>query len=372
MHGVSSSRPLGLGLGLVLGLCAAATSGCGGADDGGPTSPTVDPAALPYERLSQYGFFAGELADLQPSVGVLPYTVAAPLFSDDAKKGRFIWLPEGETITRTEQDEWTLPTGAIVIKTFFFDTDRSTPGSQSRIVETRLLENAGDEWRSHIYRWNDDETEAEYLRAGADVTLTYTAEDGSSAEQLYLVPDENACGSCHERDDVLRILGLQTHQMNVDVQRDGATINQIAWLDEQGVFDAAVPDPATLPAFADPAGDADLDARARAYLHGNCSHCHRPGGGGGASGLNFLAWADDPAHTGVCKVPAAAGPGAGGNPVDIMPGHPENSIVVFRMASTDPEIKMPELPSLLADTFGVELITEWIAAMPEDDCGVPQ
>jgi hypothetical protein len=30
---------------------------------------------------------------------------------------------------------------------------------------------------------------------------------------------------------------------------------------------------------------------------------------------------------------------------------------------------MPELPSLLSDDFGTDLITEWIAAMPADDCG---
>lgn len=336
-----------------------------------PSGPTIDHAALPYDTLSEYGFFVGELAALEPAEGVLPYQVAAPLFSDDAAKGRFIWLPEGETITRTEADEWALPTGAIVIKTFFFDTDKSAPGSQSRIVETRLLENTGEKWRSHIYLWNDEQTEAERVRAGADVTLDLVAEDGSAAQQLYLVPDENACGSCHERDDVLRLLGVTTHQMNVEVERDGQTVNQLRWLADAGVFDEALPEPESLPAFPDPWGDAELDARARAYLHGNCSHCHRPGGGGGASGLNFLYWAEDPAHSGECKVPAAAGPGAGGNPVDIMPGHPERSIVIYRMSSTDPEIKMPELPSLLSDRAGVELITEWIAAMPEDDCGVP-
>lgn len=129
-----------------------------------------------------------------------------------------------------------------------------------------------------------------------------------------------------------------------------------------------LPAPETLPALAPPDGDGDLDARARAYLHGNCGHCHRPGGGGGASGLSFLAWEDNPAVYGVCKVPAAAGAGAGGRSYDIVPGSPEDSIVVFRMASTDPAIKMPELPSLLSDAFGVELITEWIAAMPGDGC----
>jgi hypothetical protein len=140
---------------------------------------------------------------------------------------------------------------------------------------------------------------------------------------------------------------------------------------EQGIIAGDVPDPASLPAFPDPAGDADLDSRARAYLHGNCGHCHRSGGGGGASGLSFVAWEDNPLTFGICKVPAAAGPGAGGRPLDIVPGDPDRSIVVFRMDSTDPEIKMPEVPSLLSDDFGVELVTEWIAAMPPNDCGLP-
>ena len=55
---------------------------------------------------------------------------------------------------------------------------------------------------------------------------------------------------------------------------------------------------------------AAIDARARAYLHANCSHCHRPGGGGGPSGLSFVAWDDDPAVYGVRKIPAAAGAGS--------------------------------------------------------------
>jgi hypothetical protein len=76
----------------------------------------------------------------------------------------------------------------------------------------------------------------------------------------------------------------------------------------------------------------------------------------------------DTAELGSCKLPAAAGPGAGGRRYDITPGSPEESIVVFRMASADPEIKMPELPNLLPDDFGVDLISEWIAAMEPDDC----
>jgi len=330
--------------------------------------PVIELSQLPHDTLSEYGFFVGEMVDGEPAPGVLPYTVAAPLWADAAHKGRYILLPEGQTLELTDRDEWTLPLGAVVIKSFFVDVDRSAPGTELHTVETRLLVHGEEGWRSYIYRWNDEQTEATRLKAGADVRIAYTDARGQPAEQLYIIPDENTCGSCHERDDVLRVLGLTTAQMNVEVERDGQRVSQLRWLAEQGAI-ADVPEPSTLEAYVDPAGSAELDARARAYLHGNCAHCHRPGGGGGSSGLKFLAWETDPAQYGVCKVPAAAGPGTGGHAFDILPGHPERSIVVHRMASTDPEIKMPELPSLLADDFGVQLISEWIAAMPEQDCG---
>jgi uncharacterized repeat protein (TIGR03806 family) len=335
------------------------------ADDG--------PGAPPYDRLSEWGFFEGPLAELAPTDGVLPYTVASPLWSDFAGKGRFMRLPEGETIRFEMQDDWAFPLGTIFIKTFFFDLDRTTPpkelGADSRIVETRLLVREDTGWESYIYLWDDAQREAERTKAGADVQLEYIGADGARASQLYLVPDQNTCEDCHARDDEMHVLGPITHQLNVQVELDDAgTRSQIDVFAALGLFDPAPPPASELPAFASPTGDGELDARARAYLHGNCSHCHRPGGGGGTSGLKFLAWETDPASFGVCKVPAAAGAGAGGLEVDIWPGDPERSIVPFRMASIDPDIKMPELPSLLADDVGVALITEWISAMPEPAC----
>lgn len=363
----AATSGLGLRLGLVLAGATALACGEDPQQAPPPPRPTVDLATLPYETLSEYGFFVGELVDEVPTTGVLPYQVVAPLWSDGAHKGRFLYLPEGETLTLTEEDEWELPVGSIAIKSFYLDVDRSSPAEELKTIETRLLVREEEAWKSYIYRWNDEQTEATRLKAGADVRVPYTDADGQPAEQIYIIPDQNTCGECHERDDVLRLLGVSTAQMNRDVEHDGETVSQLEWLAEQGVI-AELPDPTTLPAFADPAGDAELDARARSYLHGNCGHCHRPGGGGGTSGLKLLYAETDPTEYGVCKVPAAAGPGTGGNSFAIVPGHPEESIVVFRMASTDPEIKMPELPSLLADDFGVDLISEWIAAMPERDC----
>jgi uncharacterized repeat protein (TIGR03806 family) len=320
-----------------------------GCAEEGPTAPNLDTKSYPLPRLSDYRFFS-DLPTQEPADGVIPYTVNAPLWADHADKGRYFILPEDGKITFSEQDEWSFPSGTVFIKSFVFG-DRS--------VETRLLVAAEGGWEPHIYLWNDAQTDAEHIKAGADVTV-----DG----QLYLVPDQNACETCHQRDDVVLILGPTTHQLNTTWEIEGSQVNQIDYLRDNDLFATAVPPAVELPAFPDPAGDAAIDERARAYLHGNCAHCHRPGGDGGASGLKFSFFVEEPADFGVCKLPAAAGAGAGGLEYDIVPGHPESSIIPFRMSSVDPEIKMPELPSLLADDFGVQLVSQWISEMPQDGC----
>lgn len=344
-------------------------AGCG---EEGPGEPAYDPGPPPYDILSDWRFFDGDLVDQQPVDDVIPYTVAAPLWADFAGKGRYLRLPEGGKIEFTDTNEWLFPAGTIFIKTFFFDKDRSSDDDDPQIVETRLLINEPAGWSSYIYVWDEEQTEATRVKGGADVQLAFTDAQGQAATQLYLVPDQNTCKDCHARDDVSLPLGPITHQLNVDTQPDlpiaGKYGNQIDLLAELGLFSNPPGPASSLPAFVDPAGNADLEARARSYLHGNCAHCHRPGGGGGSSGLTFLAWEETPASFGVCKVPAAAGSGAGGRQVDIFPGDPEASIVPFRMGSTDPDIKMPELPSLLSDEMGTALITEWIASMTYPPC----
>ncbi len=322
---------------------------------------------LPLARLSQYDFFAGPMVELTPKQGVVPYTVAAPLWSDQAGKDRYIVLPEGGKIEFRADDEWGFPEGTILVKNFFFDHDRRDPKAGFRIIETRLLVRDADNWRGFTYVWNDEQTEATLLRTGKRVDIDYVDLAGAAQTEEYIVPNEDQCSSCHERDDVEHSLGLITPQMNRPVERDGKTVAQIEWLAQQDLFAAAPPRSETLASFVDPYAEAGtLDQRARAYLHGNCAHCHQAGGGAGKSGLVYLATETDLAKVGVCKVPAAAGPGTGGNAHDIVPGKPDESIMVFRMNSLDPEIKMPELPNRVIDEAGVELIRAWISAMPAE------
>ena len=349
-------------------VAVALGAGAASCDDpcAGPTRCVPD-GALPLATLSEYDFFQGPMSAMTPKDGVVPYQVAAPLWADQAGKGRFIVLPEGGAIEFSADGDWEFPDGAILVKSFYFDHDRRDAAAGSRILETRLLVRTAGAWKPFTYLWNDEQTEATLLRTGKHVMVDFVDVDGAARTEEYIVPNLDQCSSCHERDDVEHSLGLVTPQMNRAVERDGKMVAQIDWMAQQGLFTAAPPEAASLPAFVDPMGTAGtLDQRARSYLHGNCAHCHRAGGGAGKSGLVFLATETDPAKFGVCKVPAAAGPGAGGRPHDIVPGAPDDSIILYRMNSLDPEIKMPELPNRVIDKAGVQLIHDWIAAMPLD------
>ena len=358
------------------------TGGDSGTETGGePQFPTVDLDALPYDKLSDYGFFVGDLADLIPAERVYGYTVASPLFSDFAGKERFMYLPPDQQIhidwaaadpgPGGEGELWDYPVGSVMIKNFWFDLDRSNPGQDINAlrVETRLMVRFPDVWKVYTYVWDEAETEAVLTKYGKVVELAFTDAEGQPAMQNYKVPSLEQCGSCHSRDNVLKTLGPVTPQMNYPVEREGQTVNQMEWLASLGLFDAPLPDLSAVPRLYDPLGDeGTLEQRARSYLHANCSHCHRQDGGAGISGLRFVYWEQEPVHLGICKPPAAAGSASNGLSYDIFPGSPEQSIAIFRMQSLDPEIKMPELPSQVLNPEGIALISEWIAAMEPAGC----
>lgn len=339
------------------------------APDDAAGSPHLGPAlGGPYPLLSDYRLFAGDPALQIPAPGVLPYEVAAPLWSDNASKHRFLVLPPGQVATPDPDDAWALPVGTILVKTFGFTEVLGDPASPERLVETRLLIHEdrpnGPAWGAYVYLWGADQSDAVRLDGGTIAQVSYMR-DGQTVETPYVVPNTNQCVDCHALHKVARPIGITTRQLARQVTRAQATVDQLAWLAAQGAL-KEVPQGEAL---ADPYGDGPVEPRARAWLDANCGHCHREGGSGGPSGLSLLASESDPARYGVCKPPVAAGPGTGGKHHDIVPGDPDASILVYRIASTSPAVKMPEIPNLLVDGPGVSLIRDWIAAMPPQVCG---
>ena len=71
----------------------------------------------------------------------------------------------------------------------------------------------------------------------------------------------------------------------------------------------------------------------------------------------------DRRRLGECKPPVAAGRGTGDRLFDIVPGKPDESILLYRMTSSEPGVMMPEMGRNTTHEEGVELIRAWIASM---------
>lgn len=314
---------------------------------------TAEPEALPKQKLSEYGFFAAPLAQLQPTASVTPYSVNAPLFSDYGEKSRFYYLPTGGQVRALPDSVFVFPEGAVLIKHFFCHENQKT-----RLLETRLLILEKKGWKGLTYVWDAAQSDATLEVAGATLTVPHP-----TANKLidYYVPNLNQCKGCHAGSDgKMQPIGLVARQLNRPLGSAHASVNQLTAL-------FAVPDSAlaAFPKMAD-YSDAkiDLEARARAYLDGNCGYCHRHDGAANTSGLFLDIGQTNPEAIGVNKAPVAAGRGTGDRKFGIVPGKPDESILLFRMESDDPGIRMPEIGRSLAHREGVELIREWIKKMP--------
>jgi uncharacterized repeat protein (TIGR03806 family) len=339
-------------------LCLAlvATAGCRGR--------TVDVEAEPPDHLAAWGLFEGNGSTQEPAEGVLPYDVNSPLFSDYAVKYRFLRLPPGAAARYHETETFDLPVGTVLVKTFAFLHDLSQPAKGRRLIETRLLVHRKAGWVGLPYVWNEAQTDAVLQVAGATRQVQWTHTDGKTRGVDYIVPNTNQCQGCHMRDKAVQPIGIKARHLNRDFAYREGRENQISRWTREGLL-AGAPDHGQaprLPVWDDPA-TGGVDARARAWLDINCAHCHNPRGPAASSGLDLTVSQGDPVKFGILKAPVAAGRGSGGRLYDVVPGRPDESILVYRIESTDPGVMMPELPRRLVDEEGVALVREWIAGL---------
>jgi uncharacterized repeat protein (TIGR03806 family) len=313
-------------------------------------------------KLSAWHLFTGNPAALKPNIGVVPYDINTPLFSDYATKYRFVWMPPGTSATYNDARVFDFPVGTIFSKTFAFpDADR---GGKQRIIETRLLVHARSGWVGLPYVWNTQQTEASLDVAADPTTVHWVHPSGVRYTIDYVIPNTNQCKGCHDESKVMIPIGPKARNLNKDFNYPEGRINQLTYWTKVGYLKGApIPRQSPrLPVWDDPSTGA-LDARARAYLEVNCGHCHNPQGPANTTGLYLMANQADPMRLGLCKVPVSAGQGSGDLLFDVVQGKPDESILVHRMESTTPKVMMPELGRTLIHREGVALIREWIASM---------
>ncbi len=338
----------------------------------GGTGVNFDPSQPACELLSSYRFFLGDGSAQKPNAGVVPYDLNTTLFSDFALKHRFVWLPPGTSAVYDESQTFDFPVGTVIIKTFAYPADFRDLSLGQRLIETRLLTRREHGWVGLPYVWNDDQTEARLQVVGADRPVSWIDAAGAPRDIEYHVPNANQCKECHsEAAGVMRPVGPKARNLNRDYGYAGGTENQLAHWTGIGYLSGA-PDPAEAPraaVFSDP-NSGTLEQRARAYLDVNCGNCHNPSGFAHTTGLYLNIQESDPAQLGVCKSPVAAGKGSGGFSFDIDPGHADQSILTFRMRSTEPGIAMPELGRQTVDDEAVAVISEWIDSL-QGSCSSP-
>jgi len=362
---VSSARKAGL-VGLLLSSAwLLALSGC----ERSQQAAILDEE--PPELLSAFGLFEGAARLQQPAAGVIPFDLNSPLFSDYASKYRFVKLPAGQAAKYNASRVFDFPVGTVIAKTFALPHDMNDKTRGERILETRILRHQATGWVALPYVWNDEQTDARLALAGAVLNTSWIHRDGTRHQNEYLVPNVNQCKNCHkEAGDKLAPIGPKARHLNRDFvyheQNGQRTENQLVHWARHGALTGAPDDPAKAPRLAvwnDP-NSGTLDQRARGWLEINCAHCHNPSGHARNAGLDLTASQTQPFQYGVFKPPVAAGQGSGGLLYDIVPGNPDQSILAFRIASTHPDVMMPELGRRLVHAEGVALIRQWIAALP--------
>jgi uncharacterized repeat protein (TIGR03806 family) len=291
-------------------------------------------------QLSQTGC-VNAAAPAQPASGLIPYAPNAPFFSDNAVKTRWLALPDGQNITIDANNDFDLPNGSVLVKNFRLG---------AALVETRLFMRHSDgNWAGYTYEWNAGGTDATRVVGGKTVTV---------GGQTWQFPSEAQCLQCHTV-GAGRSLGLEIGTLNGNFgYPTGRTANQLTTLNAIGTLTPALAQtPDQLPVIPDPAGTAPLGDRARAYLHANCSYCHRPGGT--APGDQDFRYTTALAQTNTCDITPSFGNLGITDPRRIAPGSAARSIVVARMNRTGADA-MPPIMRHTIDTAGVQLLTTWV------------
>jgi uncharacterized repeat protein (TIGR03806 family) len=234
-----------------------------------------------------------------------------------------------------------------------------------RTLETRLLVRTNTGWHGRPYIWNTTGTQAIYTPVGGPIAVTQEDPAHKVLNIAYRVPNQNQCKTCHLSGGQISPIGPKAANLNRDVDVAGAQINQLTYWSELGILSGA-PDPTTAPRNADFSNVAlSPEARSRAWLDINCGHCHKADGSASNTGLYLTATTTDPAQLGIGRRPVSAGKGSGELLFDVVPGHPEQSILYHRIGSTEPGVAMPELGRTLVHEEAVAVIGQWIAEMKE-------
>ena len=368
---------------LLLFAAAIAFTSCSKNDDDTdyePVSPVVlDLTQVPYAKLSDYHFFEGEMKNLEPAYRVIPFKPNSELFTDYARKKRFIWMPSGVQASYvTDDSAMDFPVGTVLIKNFYYDD--VLPNHTQQIIETRLLVKVADDiaesgniaadsgWKLYNYIWNAEQTEAFLNQTGngQSVPISFVV-NGETKTTDYQIPSSEQCMTCHKLNanhtpfgEVTVPLGVKPQNLNYAFNYGTSQQNQLAKWQATGYLDNSVPNNITSTVDWTDVSQ-PLELRARSYLDANCAHCHRAGAYCDYTNMRFNFRNANLELLGVCMV---ANDQIGSPYTHIIArGNWSRSDIGFRMSATAGGEMMPQIGRTLVHNEGLELMQQWVMSL---------
>lgn len=308
------------------------------------------------QHLHQTGLYA-DASSTRIDPGNLEFSPQYPLWSDGARKRRWIHLPPGTTIDASNVDAWEFPTGTRLWKEFSLD----------RPIETRFIERLPNgAWRYATYIWNEDGTDATLAPpAGIAALKKHGGSRGS-----YTIPAQSDCRTCHEG-TAAPVLGFSALQLSSDRDplaphseaRAGVSLSDLV---SRGLIknlpQALLRTPPRI------AARSPVERAALGYLHGNCAHCHNDSGVPAPVDLMLAQSANsraaDSAQVLRSLIDAPSrfrGHRMGDDASLVAPGRADRSVLVARMRSREGWTQMPPLGTDQPDLDALALVERWIA-----------
>jgi uncharacterized repeat protein (TIGR03806 family) len=323
------------------------------------TKVNFDLDEVPYNTLSEYGFFEGKLGTMRPVPELLPFEPITPLFTDEAEKTRYVWMPPGRKARfNGAHNVLDFPDGSVLLKSFHYNNAQA--GGGRRIIETRMLFKRAGQWEIANYVWNSAQTEAYLDLGGSTIPVSWTDEDGDARTIQYRIPSLVECQSCHRRYGANTPIGPEPQNLNGPLWYGTGMSNQLTQWVAHGILQPGYPkDFLTLVRWDD--ASQDLERRVRSYLDINCAHCHDEGRGCSYRAIR-LAYerTEDPVNLGVCVVPE--------EPIEpfshlVARGNLGRSAMYHRLTTNDEAVRMPLIGRSIVDEEGAALLAEWIQSL---------
>jgi mono/diheme cytochrome c family protein len=299
--------------------------------------PQVRQTAELPTQLSALGCFSA-MNPPTPAAGIWPYKLAQSGWNHGEDARYFASVPKGEVLLPGFKGDLVFPRGTVLIKNLH---------QHDALVETQLLMYHLTGWAGYSYAWNN---------AGTDATLIL-ADGELIGDRRFL--SRTACTVCHTK-AARGALGADLAQFASVKDKQGRT--QLQQLGESArlAFYGALQKQGTGPAI-HPHSEGSLEARARSYLHVNCSGCHRPDGAEVGLDLRRTVSMQD---SGMCQQGLGAAPSGIAYP-RVQPGAAQHSLLYLRMQD-EGNFHMPPLGGPPFDRDGLSLIGQWINSL--DDC----